>query len=135
MLPFNALVREHPRLPCVKGAVMAVSRKAMTEGLSKYSVLIPSVSCLRGTHETAPLGQQGEPLRSAVSSQKKQKSGAANGRPAQRVKKAPNIRCHSEPVRLSGVGIPRIEVKATGLGSKMFENSGDCHGSVRTASQ
>ena len=24
-----------PRLPCVKGAVMAVSRKAMTEGLSK----------------------------------------------------------------------------------------------------
>ena len=54
---------------------------------------------------------------------------------AQRVKKAPNIRCHSEPVRLSGVGIPRIEVKATGLGSKMFENSGDCHGSVRTASQ
>ena len=36
MLPFNALVREHPRLPCVKGAVMAVSRKAMTEGLSKW---------------------------------------------------------------------------------------------------
>ena len=35
----------------------------------------------------------------------------------------------------TGVGIPRIEVKATGLGSKMFENSGDCHGSVRTASQ
>ena len=27
------LVREHLRLPCVKGAVMAVSRKAMTEGL------------------------------------------------------------------------------------------------------
>ena len=47
--------------------------------------------------------------------------GAAIGRP-QRVKKALNIRCHSEPVRLSGVGIPRIEVKATGLGSKMFEN-------------
>ena len=38
------------------------------------------------------------------------------------VSKKPNIRCHSEPVRLSGVGIPRIEVKATGLGSKMFEN-------------
>ena len=35
----------------------------------------------------------------------------------------------------TGVGIPRIEVKATGLGSKMFENPGDCHGSVRTASQ
>ena len=28
-------------------------------------VLIPSVSCLRGTHETAPLDQQGEPLRRA----------------------------------------------------------------------
>ena len=39
-------------------------------------------------------------------------------------RKSPNIRCHSEPVRLSGVGIPRIEVKATGLGTKMFENSG-----------
>ena len=35
----------------------------------------------------------------------------------------------------TGVGIPRIEVKTTGLGSKIFENSGDCHGSVRTASQ
>ena len=58
----------------------------------------------------SPLGQQGEPW-------------AANGRP-QRVKIASNIRCHSEPVRLSGVGIPRIEVKAAGLGSKMFENSG-----------
>ncbi len=29
-------------------------------------VLIPSVSCLRGTHETAPLDQQGEPLLSSV---------------------------------------------------------------------
>ncbi len=32
--------------------------------------------------------------------------------------------------RSTGVAIPRIDVK-----SKMFENSGDCHGSVRTASQ
>ena len=32
----------------------------------KMGVLIPSVSCLRGTHETAPLGQQGEPLPSSV---------------------------------------------------------------------
>ena len=31
----NALVREHPWLPCAKGAGMAVSRKAMTEGLLK----------------------------------------------------------------------------------------------------
>ena len=38
----TVLVREHPRLPCVKGAGMAVSRKAMTEGLSKRKVLIPS---------------------------------------------------------------------------------------------
>ena len=29
-------------------------------------VLIPSVSCLRGTHETAPLDQQGEPLPSSA---------------------------------------------------------------------
>ena len=36
----------------------------------KMEVLIPSVSCLRGTHETAPLDQQGEPLRSAGSSRK-----------------------------------------------------------------
>ena len=35
----------------------------------------------------------------------------------------------------TGVGIPRIGVEVTGLGTKMFENPGDCHGSVRTASQ
>ena len=57
-----------PRLPCVKGAVTAVSRKAVTEGLSsavypKYSKcsrsdpLSPSVRT-----GAAPLGQQGEPL-------------------------------------------------------------------------
>ena len=33
LLPKNALVREHLRLPCVKGAGTAVSRKAVTEGL------------------------------------------------------------------------------------------------------
>ena len=38
--------------------------------LGKREILIPSVSCLRGTHETAPLGQQGEPLRFAISSRK-----------------------------------------------------------------
>lgn len=37
--------------------------------------------------------------------------------------------------RNAGVAIPQIEVKTTGLGSKMFENSGDCHASVRTGSQ
>ena len=30
----------------------------------------------------------------------------------------------------TGVGIPRIDVEATGLGTKMFENPGDCHGSL-----
>ena len=35
----------------------------------------------------------------------------------------------------TGVGIPRLNVETTGLGAKMFENPGDCHGSVRTASQ
>ena len=29
----KALVREHPRLPCVKGAGLRVSRKRETEGL------------------------------------------------------------------------------------------------------
>ncbi len=47
----NVLVREHPRLPCVKGAGSRVSRKRETEGLSnraslrvprKVGVLIPS---------------------------------------------------------------------------------------------
>ena len=32
----------------------------------------------------------------------------------------------------TGVGIPRLDVKTNGLESKMFENPGDCHGSVRT---
>ena len=66
----KALVREHPRLPCVKGAGSRVSRKRETEGLSnrallrvprKVGVLIPSVMALRETAMTAPLGQQGEP--------------------------------------------------------------------------
>ena len=67
----TSLVREHPRLPCVKGAVSRVPRKRETEGLSnlhsqgvpgKRKVLIPSVMALRETAMTAPLGQQGEPL-------------------------------------------------------------------------
>ena len=64
-------MREHPRLPCVKGAGSRVPRKRETEGLSnlhsqgvpgKRKVLIPSVMALRETAMTAPLGQQGEPL-------------------------------------------------------------------------
>ena len=55
----NALVREHPRLPCVKGAVMAVSRKAMTEGLSERDSSDPLSPSVRTG--AAPLGQQGEP--------------------------------------------------------------------------
>ena len=56
------------RLPCVKGAVMAVSRKAMTEGLSEWASSDPlSPSARTGA---APLGQQGEPLRFAGSSRK-----------------------------------------------------------------
>ena len=67
----TSLVREHPRLPCVKGAGSRVPRKRETEGLSnlhsqgvpgKRKVLIPSVMALRETAMTAPLGQQGEPL-------------------------------------------------------------------------
>ena len=50
-----------PRLPCVKGAVMAVSRKAMTEGLSEWASSDPLSPSVRTG--AAPLGQQGEPLR------------------------------------------------------------------------
>ena len=50
-------------------------------------------------------------------------------------KKVRKIRCHSEPVRLSGVGIPRLNVRTDDLGTKMFENQGDCHASVSTGSQ
>ena len=57
-----------PRLPCVKGAVMAVSRKAMTEGLSEWASSDPLSPSVRTG--AAPLGQQGEPLRSAISSRK-----------------------------------------------------------------
>ena len=73
----KTLVREHPRLPCVKGAGSRVSRKCESEGLyncallrvpRKVEVLIPSVMALRETAMTAPLDQQGEPR-------------AANGRP------------------------------------------------------
>ena len=35
----------------------------------------------------------------------------------------------------TGVGIPRLNVKATGLGLKIFEYQGDCHASVSTGSQ
>ena len=48
-----------PRLPCVKGAVMAVSRKAMTEGLSEWASSDPLSPSVRTG--AAPLGQQGEP--------------------------------------------------------------------------
>ena len=48
-----------PRLPCVKGAVMAVSRKAMTEGLSERDSSDPLSPSVRTG--AAPLGQQGEP--------------------------------------------------------------------------
>ena len=61
----NALVQEHPRLPCVKGAGMAVSRKAMTEGLSEWASSDPLSPSVRTG--AAPLGQQGEPLRFAIS--------------------------------------------------------------------
>ena len=53
---------------------MAVSRKAMTEGIrtslfpGTFNIYNPSVSHLRETAMTAPLGQQGEPLRFAISS-------------------------------------------------------------------
>ena len=57
-----------PRLPCVKGAVMAVSRKAMTEGLSEWASSDPLSPSVRTG--AAPLGQQEEPLRSAISSRK-----------------------------------------------------------------
>ena len=64
----------------------------------------------------------------------------------QRVKKVPNICCHSEPVLIklrydchwqslpfrfaarstTSVGIPRLVAKTNGLESKIFENLGDC---------
>ena len=52
------------RLPCVKGAVMAVSRKAMTEGLSVWASSDPLSPSVRTG--AAPLGQQGEPFPSSV---------------------------------------------------------------------
>ena len=52
-----------PRLPCVKGAVMAVPRKAMTEGLSEWASSDPLSPSVRTG--AAPLGQQGEPFPSS----------------------------------------------------------------------
>ena len=53
----------------------------------------------------------------------------------QRVKKVPNTRVIPNQCRSTGVGIPRMNVEITGLGTKMFEKLGDCHDSVRTVSQ
>ena len=56
----NALVREHPRLPCVKGAVMAVSRKAMTEGLSERDSSDPLSLVLAGdARDSSPWSARG----------------------------------------------------------------------------
>ena len=54
------------RLPCVKGAVSRVSRKRETEGLSEWVSSDPLSPSVRTG--AAPLGQQGEPFRSAGSS-------------------------------------------------------------------
>ena len=45
---------------------------------------------------------------------------------AQRVKKIPNTRVIPNQCRSTGVGIPRMNVEITGLGTKMFELPGDC---------
>ena len=47
---------------------MAVLRKAMTEGLSEWASSDPLSPSVRTG--AAPLGQQGEPFRSAISSRK-----------------------------------------------------------------
>ena len=49
-----------PRLPCVKGAVMAVSRKAMTEGLSKCGNSDPLSLVLAGdARDSSPWSARG----------------------------------------------------------------------------
>ena len=61
----------------------------------------------------------------------------------QRVKKVPNTRVIPNQCRSTGVGIPRMNVEITGLGTKIFEIPGIVtegnpfrgHDSLRTGSQ
>ena len=62
-------MREHPPAPLCKGSWLArPPASARLRDCQNNIVLIPSVMALRETAMTAPLGQQGEPLRFAGSS-------------------------------------------------------------------
>ena len=72
---------------------MAVSRKAMTEGLSERDSSDPLSPSVRTG--AAPLGQQGEPL-------------AANGRPYKKTVNFPNGQCHSKTSKASSAEPSRV---------------------------
>ena len=54
------------------------------------------------------------------------------GRPCAACQKSPKDTVSFRTSPQTGVGIPRLNVKAAGLGLKIFEYQGDCHASVST---